>query len=93
MPNLQAFVVWMKYRNVYIFSMLSALFLVLLPLPDTRNTCALQSPDTVRYSLVPFYFIWDVLLIVVQLFCHSHLPIFKYLNKVHFCRQHSISYY
>jgi glycopeptide antibiotics resistance protein len=61
MPNLQAFVVWMKYRNVYIFSMLSALFLVLLPLPDTRNTCALQSPDTVHYSLVPFYFIWDVI--------------------------------
>lgn len=45
----------------FIFYMLSALFLVLLPLPDTRNTCALQSPDTVYYSLVPFYFIWDVI--------------------------------
>ncbi|ATP42426.1 VanZ family protein [Solibacillus sp. R5-41] len=41
--------------------MLAALFLVLLPLPATRNTCALQSPDTVHYSLVPFYFIWDVI--------------------------------
>lgn len=45
----------------FIFYMLSALFLVLLPLPDTRNTCALQSPDTVHYSLVPFYFIWDII--------------------------------
>lgn len=46
---------------VYSFSfyMLSALFLVLLPLPTTRNTCALQSPDTVYYSLAPFSFIRD----------------------------------
>ncbi|MBW8352163.1 VanZ family protein [Bacillus sp. IITD106] len=45
----------------FIFYMLSALFLVLLPLPDTRNTCALQSPDTVHYSLVPFSFIRDMI--------------------------------
>lgn len=45
----------------FIFYMLSALFLVLLPLPDTRNTCALQSPDTVHYSLVPFNFIREII--------------------------------
>lgn len=45
----------------FVFYMLSALFLVLLPLPNTRNTCALQSPDTVHYSLVPFNFIWEVI--------------------------------
>jgi len=45
----------------FVFYMLSALFLVLLPLPETRNTCALQSPDTVHYSLVPFHFIWEII--------------------------------
>ncbi|QTD39418.1 VanZ family protein [Sporosarcina sp. Te-1] len=48
---------------VYSFSfyMLSALFLVLLPLPSTRNTCAFHSQDTVYYSLVPFSFIQDII--------------------------------
>ncbi|MGG1663364.1 VanZ family protein [Brevibacillus sp. NRS-1366] len=41
------------------YYMLSALFLVLLPLPATRDTCAYQSPDTVYYSLVPFTFVKD----------------------------------
>ncbi|WP_040984727.1 VanZ family protein [Oceanobacillus jeddahense] len=45
----------------FIFYMLSALFLVLLPLPDTRNTCALQPADSVYYSLTPFSFISDTL--------------------------------
>lgn len=45
----------------FIFYMLSAYFLVILPLPDTQNTCALQPPDTVPYQLVPFYFVWDTL--------------------------------
>ncbi|MBB2483116.1 VanZ family protein [Bacillus sp. APMAM] len=44
----------------FIFYMLSALFLVLLPLPSTRNTCAFQSPNTVYYSLKPFTFIHDI---------------------------------
>lgn len=44
----------------FIFYMLSALFLVLLPLPSTRNTCAFQSPNTVYYSLKPFTFIQDI---------------------------------
>ncbi len=42
--------------------MLSALFLVLLPLPDTRDTCAMQTTDTVHYSLIPFYFIADIIM-------------------------------
>lgn len=45
----------------FMLYMLSALFLVLLPLPTTRNTCSFQSSDTVYYSLIPFYFIWDVI--------------------------------
>jgi glycopeptide antibiotics resistance protein len=45
----------------FAFYMLSALFLVLLPLPSTRNTCALQSPDMAYYSLIPFYFVWDAI--------------------------------
>ncbi|MDY7042633.1 VanZ family protein [Virgibacillus sp. M23] len=44
----------------FIFYMLSALFLVLLPLPSTRDTCAFQAPDTVYYSIIPFYFVWDI---------------------------------
>lgn len=44
----------------FTFYMLCALFLVLLPLPDTRDTCSMQSPDTVHYSLIPLRFIWDM---------------------------------
>ncbi|WP_213588802.1 VanZ family protein [Paenibacillus woosongensis] len=46
----------------FTFYMLSALFLVLLPLPATRNTCAFQSPDTVHYNLVPFNFVRDIVI-------------------------------
>lgn len=45
----------------FIFYMIAALFLVLLPLPDTRNTCAMQNPNTQHYSLTPFRFIADTL--------------------------------
>ncbi|MEK5397969.1 VanZ family protein [Paenibacillus sp. FSL K6-2859] len=41
----------------FIFYFLAALFLVLLPLPETRNTCSLQKPGTQHYSLIPFQFI------------------------------------
>uniref|UniRef100_UPI00406CF3BD VanZ family protein n=1 Tax=Psychrobacillus sp. FSL H8-0483 TaxID=2921389 RepID=UPI00406CF3BD len=41
----------------FILYFLTALFLVLLPLPETRDTCSMQSPDTVHYSLVPFTFV------------------------------------
>lgn len=45
----------------FMYYLLSALFLVLLPLPMTRDTCAYQSPDTVYYSLVPFSFVVDTI--------------------------------
>ena len=41
----------------FIFYFLSALFLVLLPLPEIRDTCSLQKPDTQHYSLMPFRFV------------------------------------
>src|SRR5699024_6173603 len=45
----------------FAFYMLTALFLVLLPLPNTRDTCSLQAPGTVHYSLIPFSFISDII--------------------------------
>lgn len=44
----------------FIFYMIAALFLVLLPLPATRDIRSLQAPGTKHYSLIPFYFIWDI---------------------------------
>lgn len=44
----------------FIFYILSALFLVLLPLPASRDSCAMQNPNTVHYSLMPFQFIEDL---------------------------------
>ncbi|RJX40471.1 VanZ family protein [Paenibacillus pinisoli] len=45
----------------FIYYMISALFLVLLPLPSSYDTCAQQAPGTVYYSLMPFTFITDML--------------------------------
>ncbi|MEB7455621.1 VanZ family protein [Lysinibacillus sphaericus] len=45
----------------FIFYFLSALCLVLLPFPSTRDTCSLQSPDTVHTNLRLFQFIEDIL--------------------------------
>ncbi|WP_375199927.1 hypothetical protein [Bacillus sp. RS11] len=44
-----------------IFYFLSALCLVLLSFPETRDTCSLQSTDTVYYNLHPFQFGTDIL--------------------------------
>lgn len=41
----------------FIFYFLSALFLVLLPLPEVRDTCSVQKPDTQHFSLIPFQFV------------------------------------
>ncbi|TQR21731.1 VanZ family protein [Psychrobacillus vulpis] len=41
----------------FVFYFLTALFLVLLPLPEIRDTCSLQKTDTQHYSLVPFQFV------------------------------------
>lgn len=45
----------------FLFYLLCSLFLVLLPLPDTRDTCAMQAENTVYYSLIPFTFVRDIL--------------------------------
>lgn len=45
----------------FIFYFLAALFLVLLPLPEIRDTCSLQKPGTQHYSLMPFQFIVSTL--------------------------------
>ncbi|MFG0216283.1 VanZ family protein [Brevibacillus porteri] len=45
----------------FLFYLLCALFLVLLPLPATRDTCAMQGENTVYYSLIPFTFVRDIL--------------------------------
>jgi len=45
----------------FIFYALSAYFLVILPLPDVRDTCAIQSPSQQHYQLIPFYFLYEIL--------------------------------
>lgn len=45
----------------FIFYLLAAYCLVILPFPTTRNTCAQQAADTVYYNLVPFTFIKDIM--------------------------------
>lgn len=45
----------------FIFYSLAAFFLVILPLPATRDTCAMQAPNTQHYSLIPFKFTEDIL--------------------------------
>lgn len=51
-------------KTIVVFSFLfyaaSALCLILLPLPPTRDTCAIQPPDTVHYNLQLFQFIKDI---------------------------------
>lgn len=45
----------------FIFYFFAALFLVLLPLPETTNYCAQIKPNTVFYNLRPFQFVIDIL--------------------------------
>lgn len=45
----------------FIYYMISALFLVLLPLPVSYDTCAQQAPGAVYYSLMPLTFVADML--------------------------------
>lgn len=44
----------------FIFYALAAYFLVILPLPEVRDTCAMQSAGTQNYQLVPFYFLYEI---------------------------------
>ncbi|MEY8739236.1 VanZ family protein [Bacillales bacterium AN1005] len=45
----------------FIFYILAAYCLVILPLPATRNTCAQHAADTIYYNLVPFTFVKDIM--------------------------------
>lgn len=45
----------------FIFYILAAYCLVILPFPTTRNTCAQQAADAVYYTLVPFTFVKDIM--------------------------------
>ncbi|SEO49600.1 MULTISPECIES: VanZ family protein [unclassified Paenibacillus] len=45
----------------FIFYLLAAYCLVILPFPTTRNTCAQQAADTVYYNLFPFTFVKDIM--------------------------------
>ncbi|MEN1987976.1 MULTISPECIES: VanZ family protein [Paenibacillus] len=44
----------------FVFYMLAAYCLVILPMPETRNNCAQQAADAVYYNLIPFTFISDM---------------------------------
>src|SRR5699024_1232683 len=44
----------------FVFYCLSAYFLVILPLPEVRDTCSLQGPDTVYFQWIPLYFIYEI---------------------------------
>ncbi|MGO4529039.1 VanZ family protein [Paenibacillus sp. 2TAF8] len=45
----------------FIFFLLAAYCLVILPLPTTRNTCAGHAANAVYYNLTPFMFVKDIL--------------------------------
>lgn len=53
-----------KLRAVVLYSLLLyllvAFYLVILPLPKTRDVKSIQRPDTVHYNLKPFQFIQDL---------------------------------
>ena len=45
----------------FVFYALSAYFLVILPLPEVRDTCAMQAAGTQYFQLMPFDFIFEIL--------------------------------
>lgn len=53
-----------KWRSVILYSLLlyllNAYFLVILPLPQTYDTCSLQPANTQHMQLIPFYFIGEI---------------------------------
>lgn len=53
-----------KWRSFILYSLLlyllNAYFLVILPLPQTYDTCSLQPANTQHVQLVPFYFIQEI---------------------------------
>ncbi len=53
-----------KWRSFILYSLLlyllNAYFLVILPLPQTYDTCSLQPANTQHMQLSPFYFIQEI---------------------------------
>ena len=53
-----------KWRSFILYSLLlyllNAYFLVILPLPQTFDTCSLQPANTQHMQLAPFYFIQEI---------------------------------
>ncbi|MDZ5607563.1 VanZ family protein [Bacillus pseudomycoides] len=53
-----------KWRSFILYSLLlyllNAYFLVILPLPQTYDTCSLQPANTQHVQLAPFYFIQEI---------------------------------
>src|SRR5699024_3158706 len=45
----------------FVFYALAAYFLVILPLPEVQDTCAIQAADMKHYQLVPFYFLYEII--------------------------------
>ncbi|WP_442602225.1 VanZ family protein [Paenibacillus sp. KN14-4R] len=58
-----SYINWLRALVLYsmLLFLLTAFYLVILPLPDVRNTCALQKPGTKFMSLRPFQFVNDFL--------------------------------
>ncbi|NRZ98501.1 VanZ family protein [Clostridium tetanomorphum] len=54
-----------KFRVFILYSFLlfliTSYYLVILPLPSTRDILSIQKPDTKHYQLMPFNFIFDIL--------------------------------
>lgn len=53
-----------KFRIFILYSFLlyliTAYYLVILPLPETRDIKSLQAPGTQHYNLIPFRFVYDI---------------------------------
>src|SRR5690625_1213402 len=45
----------------FIFYTLAAYFIVILPLPEVRDTCAVQDPAISHFQPIPFYFLMEMI--------------------------------
>ena len=45
----------------FVFYALSAYFLVILPLPEVRDSCGMLGYSAKKYQLIPFYFVYEIL--------------------------------